>query len=662
MVTARLVDEKWISVGGTPAEVQQVELAFTKKIDSWYIIKSKNPDAIVDEKFMTNYGIIPVGLWLELINTCQSYGYNVVFLDDFNERIKDTTISKDTFVSYIDRLFQYNTKLKPRDYQYDGVYNLITYKKCCMEVSTSGGKTIMAYMFFRFLKDFCHYRHVLFITPKTNLTTQSADDFIEYDQDCQMLTDWTFSEIHAKSKKQDTYDENIVFGNYHSLCRKKQDFFDKFDAVIVDECLHPYTMIHMADNTYRCIKDVRPGDFVYTYNESTCLKEVHEVDTVYKNLSKHDYIYEISLENYNLIRITGNHKVLLNTGNWTRVDELKRGDVIMSFYGMGKLNAVNEIKKITYTGDVYNLRIKSDDEHLNHNYFAEDLCVSNCHHTQSKSIRHIIKNCRNAKYIVGMTGTFPEDGSYKSFTIQSYIGPVVFRLPSYELINEKKSATPVHINMIEMKYLEPDKLQALYDIRAVSKKDDPTMGNKILATEREIARNSGIRLSYICNIIGKTTKNSLVIFSDVQNDYGRNVYNRIRETTDKVCYYIDGGTAPKTREQMTESMEQDLTGNTVIIASIGCFSEGINIKNVWNIFLIETTKSDNTLAQILGRGMRQFDGKEKTMMIDFVDDFCYGTGFYSENYLYKHGKARHEIYTKRGFPCNVISVDLLSNK
>ena len=641
-----------------PEEVQQVELSFTKKIDSWFIIKAKNKDAIVDEKFMNRYGIIPVGLWMELINTCRSFGYNLVFLDDFNEHIKDTTITKETFVSYIQRLFQNNSTHQPRDYQYDGVYNIIAYKRCCMEVATSGGKTLMAYMFFRFIKDFCHYKHILFITPKTNLTMQSADDFREYDRECQMLSDWTCSEVHGKTKKKETYDENIVFGNYQSLCKKNQDFFDKFDAVIVDECLHPYTMIHMANNTYRCIKDVVPGDFVYTYNESTKTKEIHEVETVYKNLSEHKEIYEIYFDNYSLIRITGNHKVLVNTGVWERVDELNENDIIMSFYEKDKNVSILSIKKISYTGDVYNLRIKSDDPNLNHNYFAEDFCVSNCHHTVSKSIRHIIKKCRNAKYTVGMTGTFPEDGSYKSFTIQSYIGPVVFRLPSYDLINEKKSATPVYVNSIEMKYLEEDKLKALYDIRSVSKKDDPTIGNKILATEREIVRDSAIRLNYICGIIGKTTKNSLVIFSDIQNSYGKKVYNRIRETSDKVCFYIDGETQPNIREQMKDSMEEDLTGNTVIVASMGCFSEGINIKNVWNIFLVETTKSDNILAQILGRGMRQFDGKDRTMMIDFVDDFRYGNDFYSDNYLYKHGKARQEIYTKRGFPCNVITVDL----
>jgi superfamily II DNA or RNA helicase len=112
------------------------------------------------------------------------------------------------------------------------------------------------------------------------------------------------------------------------------------------------------------------------------------------------------------------------------------------------------------------------------------------------------------------------------------------------------------------------------------------------------------------------------------------------------------------RGNIKDSMEEDMSQNTIIVASIGCFSEGIDICNMWNIFLVESTKSDNIMAQLLGRGMRTFEGKEKTILVDFVDDFRYGMGYYQDNYLYKHGKERIEIYCNRGFPCNVVSVNL----
>jgi superfamily II DNA or RNA helicase len=159
-------------------------------------------------------------------------------------------------------------------------------------------------------------------------------------------------------------------------------------------------------------------------------------------------------------------------------------------------------------------------------------------------------------------------------------------------------------------------------------------------------------------MIINTTKNSLVIFSDVQNEYGTKVYNYIKENSDKSVYYIDGNTPTKNRDVIKEFMEEDDTGNTIIVASMQCFSEGIDIANMWNIFLIESTKSDIILAQLLGRGMRRHPKKDKTMMIDFVDDMRFGQGYYSDNYLYRHGKERQSIYKKRGFPYNVFPVEL----
>ena len=55
MVTATLTeDNKWIYVDGNPDEVRHIRANFTKKINSWFIIKKKNPDANVEESFMNH--------------------------------------------------------------------------------------------------------------------------------------------------------------------------------------------------------------------------------------------------------------------------------------------------------------------------------------------------------------------------------------------------------------------------------------------------------------------------------------------------------------------------------------------------------------------------------------------------------------------------------
>ena len=73
-----------------------------------------------------------------------------------------------------------------------------------------------------------------------------------------------------------------------------------------------------------------------------------------------------------------------------------------------------------------------------------------------------------------------------------------------------------------------------------------------------------MRFKYICGLIKKTTKNTLVIFTDVQNMYGRRIYENVKEFSDKTVFYIDGNVAPSERENMIQSMENDLEGKTEI--------------------------------------------------------------------------------------------------
>ena len=143
-----------------------------------------------------------------------------------------------------------------------------------------------------------------------------------------------------------------------------------------------------------------------------------------------------------------------------------------------------------------------------------------------------------------------------------------------------------------------------------------------------------------------------------KNEYGRKIYNTVKETSDKQVFYVDGGINSDYRENAKQSMEEDTTGNTVIVASIGTYGEGIDIANLWNIILVETTKSDGQMGQILGRGMRQYPGKDKVILIDIGDDFRYGGGKKNNNYLYKHFKEREKIYRERKFPYSVNCIDL----
>jgi hypothetical protein len=99
--------------------------------------------------------------------------------------------------------------------------------------------------------------------------------------------------------------------------------------LIVDECLHPDTEITMSDGSKKKIKDIVEGELVITINEETNKLEVKPVVKLHHNLNKGVQMYEIEMENGDIIKITGNHKVKLIDGTWKKAEDLKEDDEIL---------------------------------------------------------------------------------------------------------------------------------------------------------------------------------------------------------------------------------------------------------------------------------------------------------------------------------------------
>jgi len=500
-----------VLIDSTELEYSQIESSFTKKSINWSHVRAKKPGAFkgFETKFIDRYGRIPLGLWSELQKFSKKYYFNLEI--EGTEYLYDKNYDENLFLSWVDTYFE-NSDNFPRDYQIEGISRILKYKLCTEEISTSGGKTLMAFMLFKYLFDSGLIKKMLYVVPNVGLVTQTEEEFYSYEEQCERKPNWKSECVFGGAKSDKKIESNIVFGTFQSLSKKNQEYFSSFDVVFIDET----------------------------------------------------------------------------------------------------------------------------------------------HHAKAASIKNIILKCSNAKYAVGMTGTLPPEGSIDSFIIQSYIGPCVYVVKSDELI-AAKFATPVKVIGLEMDYLNEEVKKKLYNLRNVAAEDKD--GAKLLNLEKDLLRENRKRLVYVCNTIIKATKNSLVLFSDIKNEYGRTVFNYIKENSDKVVYYIDGSTPAKNRDYFKKEMESG--ENITIVASIGVFSEGINIKNVFNLFIVESSKSEYQIRQMLGRGMRLLEGKEEFKVIDFRDNYIYGTHKYQRiNYLMRHAKERERIYKDRGFPFQNFKVKL----
>ena len=280
--------------------------------------------------------------------------------------------------------------------------------------------------------------------------------------------------------------------------------------------------------------------------------------------------------------------------------------------------------------------------------------VDETHKSRGASISNIISACVNWRYKLGLSGTAKISEEYSDFyKIQEKVGPLVMTLSAKHLIDHGYSPN-VLIRMVYLTYNKEnkaawdyikmrknsDKIKAMY-------KSNQDYGREMLALEKEIIFNSQERLNLISKTVQQFGKNTLILFSDIKNEYGKNICNKLKEWNEDT-YYIDGGIESEQRDKFKDAMEKN--EGVIIVASYGTFATGIDLKNVHHIIFAETTKAEITIRQAIGRGMRKLANKNKVTIWDLVDKL--------DGYSIRHSEIREKIYIEQSFPIKKHEVDL----
>lgn len=134
------------------------------------------------------------------------------------------------------KIHKWNLKYKPYDYQIDSAYNILKYHQSTSEIATRAGKTLIAYIIFRYLMEEENCNNILMIVPSISLVKQGYSDFNEYSEFFKTDTIWAQSKLVTGS--------NMTIGTFQSLIsfinpsskRYNPSFFKKFDVICVDEC------------------------------------------------------------------------------------------------------------------------------------------------------------------------------------------------------------------------------------------------------------------------------------------------------------------------------------------------------------------------------------------------------------------------------------------
>jgi superfamily II DNA or RNA helicase len=275
-------------------------------------------------------------------------------------------------------------------------------------------------------------------------------------------------------------------------------------------------------------------------------------------------------------------------------------------------------------------------------WFEQFDCVfgDEVHLFKAKSLSTMMDKCTNASYRFGTTGTLDGTETNK-LVLEGLFGPV-YTVTSTVKLQEDKQLADLDISILLLRY-HNDICHAMKD-KTYQEEIDYIVTNK--------RRNN-----FITKLSVDQKGNTLVLFQFVEK-HGKILYELIKDAVEdgRKVFYVSGEVDASDREKIRGIVEKE--NGAIIVASLGTFSTGINIRNLHNIVFGTPSKSQVKVLQSIGRGLRQSDNGEVTNLYDIADDFHVES---HKNFTLKHSAERIKIYTKEGFKYKVYPIDLKGN-
>ena len=273
---------------------------------------------------------------------------------------------------------------------------------------------------------------------------------------------------------------------------------------------------------------------------------------------------------------------------------------------------------------------------LHRPYFAQYGCIigDEAHLFKAKSLTDIMTRSGDCKYRFGLTGTLDGTQTHR-LVLEGLFGKVTQVTTTKELMDNKTLAK-LNIDCIVLKHTDEE-------CKRVRKYTYAEELNYIVSHTK--------RNKFIENLCKTIKGNTLVLFQLVDK-HGVLLYNELKKL-DKKVFFVYGGTTTETREKIRGIVEKEK--DSLIIASYGTFSTGINIRNINNVVFASPSKSRVRVLQSIGRGLRQSKTKTSVKLFDVSDNVSYKS---RQNFTYRHFNERLNIYKQENFNYEISRVKL----
>ena len=175
--------------------------------------------------FDVGRSILPLGLLPDFFSFCKKFGYEYVL--NFDTTSLSFGMEESNLELFLKAILP--SSIVARDYQQKAIFKSLTNKRGCVVSATGSGKSLIIYSIIRFLVE--TGMKILLVVPNTSLVEQMYSDFKSYGwgdiyNQCSILY----------SGKTPDFSKSLLISTWQSVCKKRDDFFSKFDAFLVDEC------------------------------------------------------------------------------------------------------------------------------------------------------------------------------------------------------------------------------------------------------------------------------------------------------------------------------------------------------------------------------------------------------------------------------------------
>lgn len=240
----------------------------------------------------------------------------------------------------------------------------------------------------------------------------------------------------------------------------------------------------------------------------------------------------------------------------------------------------------------------------------------------------------NANYIIGCTGTVPEDKA-KYWNLVGLVGPVIFKEEIHKL-QERNQIAKIRINAYRFSHAnKKSEMPWAYNGGIIVDKvtREPLDATKMYNAEYKYIESHNFCNNYILEFAEKIQGNTVILVDHIP--HAEYLFDNCKFDNK---FLITGKTDLDKRSDLSALVDSKDGKKYIIIAITSCFGTGVSIKNISNLIVCTHGKALTKVIQSLGRVLRKVlpDGKEE---YGYLYDFTHNLMFAK-----KHFKRKCQLY------------------